>query len=276
MTSEPADHDDHAPVLVLGLGNLLLRDDGVGLTLLARLRDEHAALPGVEWLDGGTQGLALLGRLAGRRGLLVLDAVALGDAPGTVHVLPDAAHRPPARGAVRHRRRGRAVGGPHGHGAVGAGPRRGAGGDGGRGPRPPLARRRDRPRRDGGDGMHELSIATELYRACRAEIEGRGGGRLEVVRIAVGELSAVEPDLLRSAWPAVTHGGPDAEATLEIDWHPARQTCPTCGPVAERQAGTWLRLCPACERPLIVEGGRELDIVRIEFEPAVPAEEVCT
>ena len=37
--------------------------------------------------DGGTQGLALLDRIANRRALLVLDAVALGAAPGTVHVL---------------------------------------------------------------------------------------------------------------------------------------------------------------------------------------------
>jgi len=41
----------------------------------------------VEFLDGGTQGLALLDRIANRRVLLVLDAVALGAEPGTVHVL---------------------------------------------------------------------------------------------------------------------------------------------------------------------------------------------
>jgi hydrogenase maturation protease len=37
--------------------------------------------------DGGTQGLALLDRIGNRRALLVLDAVALGAEPGTVHVL---------------------------------------------------------------------------------------------------------------------------------------------------------------------------------------------
>jgi hydrogenase maturation protease len=41
----------------------------------------------VEFVDGGTQGLALLGRLGGRRSLLILDAIALGAEPGTVHVL---------------------------------------------------------------------------------------------------------------------------------------------------------------------------------------------
>ncbi|MFV2073433.1 MAG: hydrogenase maturation protease [Thermoanaerobaculales bacterium] len=74
-----------APVLVLGLGNLLLRDDGVGLELLRRLEAEMPASDRVEFLDGGTQGIALLSFMAGRQALLILDAVALGDSPGTVH-----------------------------------------------------------------------------------------------------------------------------------------------------------------------------------------------
>ncbi len=77
-----------APVLVLGLGNLLLGDDGLGLCLLERL---EALAPrwgkAVEFVDGGTQGMALLGFLEGRRSLLLLDAVALHRPPGTVAVL---------------------------------------------------------------------------------------------------------------------------------------------------------------------------------------------
>jgi hydrogenase maturation protease len=76
--------DGSTDVLVLGLGNLLLRDDGLGLRLLEALAAE--GLP-AEFLDGGTQGLALLSHLAGRRTLIILDAVALGAPPGTVHVL---------------------------------------------------------------------------------------------------------------------------------------------------------------------------------------------
>lgn len=77
-----------APILVLGVGNALLRDDGVGLRLLSDLSREGLALDGeVEFLDGGTQGLALLDRIAGRHALLILDAVKLGAAPGAVHAL---------------------------------------------------------------------------------------------------------------------------------------------------------------------------------------------
>jgi hydrogenase nickel insertion protein HypA len=122
--------------------------------------------------------------------------------------------------------------------------------------------------------MHELSIATELYAACRREVEGRGGGRIEAVTVAVGELSAVEPALLGFAWEALTGDGADRGARLSIDWRPARQQCPACGPVAERQPGSWLRLCPACSLPLVIEGGRELDIISIEYQAAKTAEEV--
>ena len=41
---------------------------------------------GVEFLDGGTQGITLLPWMAGRQALLILDAIALGEPPGTVHV----------------------------------------------------------------------------------------------------------------------------------------------------------------------------------------------
>lgn len=76
-----------AATLVLGLGNLLLGDDGVGLRLLAELERRRNWGPGIEFIDGGTQGLALLGYVSGRRALLLLDAVALGAPPGTVHLL---------------------------------------------------------------------------------------------------------------------------------------------------------------------------------------------
>lgn len=74
------------PVLVLAVGNRLLSDDGLGMVLLDELSRDRRWGEHVEFVDGGTQGLALLGRLGGRRAVVLLDAVALGAAPGTVHV----------------------------------------------------------------------------------------------------------------------------------------------------------------------------------------------
>jgi hydrogenase maturation protease len=69
-----------APILVLGLGNTLLSDDGVGPALLDQLSSSAQRWEGqVEFMDGGTQGLALLGRL------IIVDAVKTGAPPGTVH-----------------------------------------------------------------------------------------------------------------------------------------------------------------------------------------------
>lgn len=110
-----------------------------------------------------------------------------------------------------------------------------------------------------------MGIALEVYRTCREAVREHGGGRLQSVRLAVGELSAVEPDLLGFAWQAVVADGPDAGATLEIDFRPARQYCPLCARDAERSEGSWLRLCPGCGMPLDVSGGDELDVLEVSF-----------
>ena len=87
---EACHRDSQAPILVLGVGNSLLSDDGAGLVLLDELSQDGGERGGeVEFLDGGTQGLALLGRIARRAALLILDAVQLGAEPGTVHVVRD-------------------------------------------------------------------------------------------------------------------------------------------------------------------------------------------
>jgi hydrogenase maturation protease len=76
-------------IAVVGIGNNLLRDDGAGIHTLARFAAENDD-DAVDCLDGGTVGLALLDRLSGLAGLVALDAMRLGKAPGTVTVLEGA------------------------------------------------------------------------------------------------------------------------------------------------------------------------------------------
>jgi hydrogenase maturation protease len=74
---------EEKPLRIIGVGNPLLGDDGLGIVAAERL----AALEwpaGVEVLDGGTGGLTLLDLFAGARALILLDAVAMGAAPGTL------------------------------------------------------------------------------------------------------------------------------------------------------------------------------------------------
>ncbi len=89
-------------LLVLGLGNVLLQDDGFGIVLLRLLEQDYAEDERVECVDGGTQGLALLGRLSGRDALLILDAYQLGEAAGTLRVSLDPLSVQARRGLGAH------------------------------------------------------------------------------------------------------------------------------------------------------------------------------
>ena len=69
-------------ILVLGLGNILLRDEGLGVHAVERLAAAYDLPENVEVLDGGTLGLDLLPRLIGMDALLLVDAVKTGGRPG--------------------------------------------------------------------------------------------------------------------------------------------------------------------------------------------------
>lgn len=73
-----------AGVLVLGLGNVLLGDDGVGAAAIARLEREYRIPPGVRVEDGGTLGLALLDLLTSAERVILVDAVRTDVPAGTL------------------------------------------------------------------------------------------------------------------------------------------------------------------------------------------------
>lgn len=77
-------------ILVLGVGNTLMSDDGVGVRLMERLRSMQPPLPGVEYVDAGTLSFVLLPRIQECSALLVLDAAELGEAPGSARSLEGA------------------------------------------------------------------------------------------------------------------------------------------------------------------------------------------
>jgi hydrogenase maturation protease len=72
-------------VLVLGVGNVLLGDEGVGVHVVRRLAAEPSGdVSGARIVDGGTLGIELLPFVDDARALLLIDAVELGAPPGTV------------------------------------------------------------------------------------------------------------------------------------------------------------------------------------------------
>lgn len=73
--------------LILGIGNNLLTDEGVGVHVIRYLEKHHADAPLVTYLDGGTLSFTLAEPIAEHDNLIVVDAARLGQPPGTVRCL---------------------------------------------------------------------------------------------------------------------------------------------------------------------------------------------
>ncbi|MBL4697214.1 MAG: hydrogenase maturation protease [Phycisphaerales bacterium] len=74
-------------MLIIGCGNLLRSDDGVGPVLLRHLL-ERGLPPGIEVADGGTAGMDVAFRMRGAREVVLIDACSSGGVPGTLYELP--------------------------------------------------------------------------------------------------------------------------------------------------------------------------------------------
>lgn len=72
--------------VIVGLGNLLLKDDGVGVHAIRALEQE-ALPPTVELVDGGTSTLSLLTYFVGCPKIIIIDALQAGLPPGTIYRL---------------------------------------------------------------------------------------------------------------------------------------------------------------------------------------------
>ncbi|MGE0219589.1 hydrogenase maturation protease [Mycolicibacterium sp.] len=105
MTSDPAVslEPPGCDVLVIGCGNLLRGDDGVGPVLVRHLW-ERGVPAGAKLVDGGTAGMDVAFQMRGARRVVIVDAAATGTAPGTVFRVPgeEFAELPPLQGLHTH------------------------------------------------------------------------------------------------------------------------------------------------------------------------------
>ncbi len=72
--------------LVLGLGNTLLGDEGIGVHVIRSLQNEYADLNGVTFLDGGTLSFTLASYIEETDNLIIIDAAQLNSSPGEISV----------------------------------------------------------------------------------------------------------------------------------------------------------------------------------------------
>ncbi|WP_445548613.1 hydrogenase maturation protease [Frankia sp. CiP1_Cm_nod2] len=195
---------------MVGCGNILRRDDGVGPVLIRHLW-ERGVPDGVRVVDGGTAGMDVAFRIREARRVVIVDAARTGARPGTIYRVPgpELADLPPLAGLHTHAFRWDHAlvlatwldeHGPDGHGPGGRGP-------GGRGPeeRGPEERGPEECR-PGGRGPEECRLDG---RGPDGQAPGSPAGRpgevtvflVEAERVDVGwELSEV---VRRAMWEVI-------------------------------------------------------------------------
>ncbi|MGD9253489.1 MAG: HyaD/HybD family hydrogenase maturation endopeptidase [Holophagae bacterium] len=92
--------ENSKPVRIIGVGNVLCMDDGLGPFAIAALEAEYEFPEGVEVLDVGTPGLDFTPYLSDARMVMVLDTVRGEESPGTLRLIRDqeiVAKPPPSR-----------------------------------------------------------------------------------------------------------------------------------------------------------------------------------
>ena len=82
-------YDDYGnSIVVLGVGNILLTDEGLGVHVVEDLKANYTFTPQISLIDGGTMGMELLTYMRGMKKILLIDAVNGGEAPGTIYEFP--------------------------------------------------------------------------------------------------------------------------------------------------------------------------------------------
>lgn len=80
--------EKHKPILVLGVGHILHRDDGVGVHVVHTLLKRSSIMALADIVDGGTAGFELLTIMAGRKKIIIIDALKADDVPGSIYRIP--------------------------------------------------------------------------------------------------------------------------------------------------------------------------------------------
>ena len=74
--------------IVIGVGNTLFKDDGIGVYTACFLKNNYAFSPYLEIVDGGTMGLNLIGYLQEYDQVIILDTLSIDDEPGRLYRIP--------------------------------------------------------------------------------------------------------------------------------------------------------------------------------------------
>lgn len=113
--------------------------------------------------------------------------------------------------------------------------------------------------------MHEMSLMESVLDIVEDEARKASATSVKVVKLAIGQLSHVEPEAMRFCFEAVTAGTIAAGAVLEIETVAGRGWCLDCAEtvaLAERFGA-----CPICGRYRVqMTGGDDLRVAELEVE----------
>jgi hydrogenase nickel incorporation protein HypA/HybF len=97
-----------------------------------------------------------------------------------------------------------------------------------------------------GRTMHEYSLVESLMRRVEEEARRRNATRVHSLKVSVGELAGVDPELFRTAFETFRQGTFCEGTALELVTYPAEWACPSCGAAIAR--GERLQ-CSRCNVP---------------------------
>jgi hydrogenase nickel incorporation protein HypA/HybF len=117
--------------------------------------------------------------------------------------------------------------------------------------------------------VHELSIVTNLFDVLEEKARETNALRITAVKLRVGRLSGVVPDLLVSAFDTFKKGTIADGASLEIEIAPFSFTCRRCGGESFPEDPPYV--CTACgSGDIELLGGMDIFIEKIEVEVPDP------
>lgn len=115
--------------------------------------------------------------------------------------------------------------------------------------------------------MHELAVAQALVEQVENVIHTHGAAQATLIRVRIGPLAGVVPELLGSAFPLAAAGRRMEHAALEFVDAPIRVRCQTCG--AETDAAMNRLVCGDCgDWHTQVISGDELLLESVELQTA--------
>jgi len=112
--------------------------------------------------------------------------------------------------------------------------------------------------------MHELSVCQALIEQVEAVAREQNAAQVLLIRLGIGPLSGVEPQLLEQAFYIARAGSIAADAELQVNSLPIQVSCRACGAVSEAQAARLV--CAVCgDWHTTLVSGDELQLTQVEL-----------